>query len=93
MIRDISHRLLSEIKPICNYKDTILNSISDWVFISGTFKAAGGENRIVIGCFNSDKEIKVEDNKSFKNSKTNKSMGLSNTAYYIIDGIKLEAAQ
>lgn len=92
-LSDRSHRLLSEIKPVYNYKDTILNSISDWIFISGTFKAAGGENRIVIGCFNSDKEIKVEDNKSFKKSKTNKSMGLSNSAYYIIDGIKLEFAE
>ncbi len=92
-LSDRSHRLLSEIKPVYNYKDTILNSISDWIFISGTFKAAGGENRIVIGCFNSDKEIMVGDNKSFKNSKTDKAMGLSNTAYYIIDVIKLEAAQ
>ena len=72
---------------------TVDSRLSDWIYISGTFKATGGENRIVIGCFNSDKEIKVEDNKSFKKSKTNKSMGLSNSAYYIIDGIKLEFAE
>ena len=75
------------IKPVVEHYGKPLDDTAHWMSISGEFIAKGGENRIVIGCFRPDSELVVGDN--YRKKPKPKSLGISNTAYYYIDGVSL----
>lgn len=70
------------IPQVANSSGRILNDFDQWMLISGTFTAVGGENIVIIGNFNDD-----SGTPRIETGVTNSSLGIS--SYYYIDGVSL----
>lgn len=70
---------------VVNPRDSILDNKDDWVKISGTFIAEGGEKYLTIGCFNNDLEENIQHVDSFPEVGYNWEL-----SYYFIDAVVLQ---
>lgn len=72
-------------------RNSVIDDNKNWVKISGTFVAQGGENVLTIGNFDNDEGTKVKKNKSAKISNIFRKKFLPKIAYYYIDDVKVVA--
>ena len=79
----------SIIEPSFQIKNTlnpVINEREGWTTICGTYTANGGEGAIIIGCFDEDKNLKIE--------KLNKPRGFTATqsldAYYYLENVEVD---
>ncbi|MGQ0829919.1 MAG: gliding motility-associated C-terminal domain-containing protein [Bacteroidota bacterium] len=76
-----NYLVLPYIPQISNSSSVMLNDTTDWVAISGSFIAVGGEKYITIGNFDDDANTTVT---------TVNSAGISKGAYYYVDDVSVE---
>ncbi len=72
-------------------RNAVVDNTKDWVKISGTFRAKGGENVLTIGNFDNDKKSLVKKNKASKLGSSFRKKSLPKIAYYFIDDVKVVA--
>jgi len=78
----------TKVKPqIVNPRKNIIRTKLDWVKISGTFEAKGGEKFLTIGNF--DKRKRVEREKVPLSPEQQKHINIHEDAYYYIDDVLL----
>ncbi len=79
-------------KPqVRNNKTKVMDDVKNWVKISGTFKAKGGEYVLTIGNFDNDDKTLLKKNKSNKINNKFRKRFLPKIAYYFIDDVKVQA--
>lgn len=79
--------LLRDLPVYYEYNGEVLSDTTNWIKLEGEFKARGGEEKIVIGCFKSDTDIIVKKVKC--QGCKDKDISMRGSAYYLIDNISL----
>lgn len=79
---------IDELTPNFEYSGEVIRDTVNWKLMEGEITVQGGEDRVIIGCFQPDTKISVKklDCKGCKK----KDESLKRTAYYLIDNIRLE---
>ncbi|GAA4731909.1 hypothetical protein GCM10023229_06980 [Flavisolibacter ginsenosidimutans] len=84
------YTVLKEITPNLQFSLTT-QSVDRWLLLEGSFTAKGGEDKIILGCYSQDKEVKATRLKHSKNC-SDADQTICRSGYYLLDNIKLTAS-